>query len=64
VQLDALEQMKAALGTAERPGLELLAEELRAEQAEGNLRLENALAVAERDDLRGRLLALAEAVRA
>jgi CHAD domain-containing protein len=63
VQLEALEQLEAALGDAERPGLEVLAEELRAEQAEGNERLAAALAEADTADLSGRIAALAAGAR-
>lgn len=63
VQLAALEGMASALGDAERPGLEVLAAELRAEQAEGNTTLEAALAEAERSGLRERLAALADGAR-
>ncbi len=59
VQLAALEDFQAAVGDAERPGLEVLDDELRAEQAEGNERLAAALAEAESSELRARLVALA-----
>src|SRR4051812_14528595 len=63
VQLESLTRLGASLGDAERAGLEVLAEQLRAEQAEGNVRLSAALAEAEREDLLGRLGALAEGAR-
>jgi CHAD domain-containing protein len=63
VQLEHLATVQSALGVQEQPGLDVLAEELRAEQADGNTRLSAALAAAEQDDLRGRLLALAEDAR-
>src|SRR3954449_8307610 len=59
VQLAALEKMEAELGAAEQPGLEVLATELRDEQARGNERLAAALAEAQQNDLRSRLAALA-----
>ena len=63
VQLEELEKIEAALGARERHGLEVLADELRAEQSEGNARLSAALAEAAEGDLRGRLLALGENAR-
>ena len=63
VQLEELGKIEAALGARERHGLEVLAEELRAEQGEGNARLSEALAAAAQDDRHGRLLALAEDAR-
>jgi CHAD domain-containing protein len=63
VQLEELGKIEGALGARERHGLEVLAEDLRAEQAAGNARLSEALAEAEQDDLRGRLLALGENAR-
>jgi CHAD domain-containing protein len=63
VQLEQLMTIEAALGARERDGLEVFAEELRAEQAEGNARLSEALAQTAQEDLRGRLLALAENAR-
>jgi hypothetical protein len=63
VQLEELGKIEEALGARESHGLEVLAEELRAEQAAGNATLADALAEAEQDDLRGRLLALGENAR-
>ena len=63
VQLEHLAKLHAALGARERAGLDVLADELEAEQAAGNVRLEAALAEAEHGDLRGRLAALAENAR-
>ena len=63
VQLDHIAKLESALGARERPGLEVLADELRAGQAEGNRLLADALAAAEGSDLRGRLAALAEDAR-
>src|SRR3954451_5874482 len=60
VQLEELGKIEGALGARERHGLEVLADELRAEQSEGNARLSAALAEAAEGDLRGRLLALGE----
>ena len=60
VELEALAALAAELPEADRPGLELVAAEARAEQARGNQVLAAALAAAEDSDLRGRLLALAD----
>lgn len=59
VQLEALGRLAAGMGSPERRGIELMAEGLRAEQAEGNDTLAAALEQAEADDLHGRLHALA-----
>ncbi len=59
VQLDAVAQLADARGDAERPGLEVFADRLRAEQAAGNEVLAAALERADAVDLRGRLLELA-----
>ena len=64
VQLEEFQRLEAALGDAERPGLDVLADELRAEQAAGNERLTVALAETESGDLRNRLAALAAGARA
>ena len=63
VQLAAVERLIAAMGPAERPGLELYADGLRAEQAAGNRTRAEALERARRDDLRGRLEGLVAAAR-
>lgn len=55
VQLDALERLAARVPEADRPGIQVFAERLRVEQAAGNEHLAAALALAEADDLRGRL---------
>ncbi len=59
VQLDAVGRLADAMGDGERPGLEVFAARLRAEQAAGNEVLAAALERAEAVDLRGRLLELA-----
>ncbi|HEX2086528.1 MAG TPA: CHAD domain-containing protein [Solirubrobacteraceae bacterium] len=59
VQLDALAAVQGAMGEAERPGLELFGERLRAEQAAGNDVLAAALRHAEASGLRERLERLA-----
>ncbi len=58
VQLEALERIAAALPDTDLAGIDLLADEVRAEQAAGNELLAVALAEAERSDLHGRLVAL------
>jgi CHAD domain-containing protein len=58
VQLDSLEEIAAQLTDADRPGIDVFASRLRAEQAAGNATLAAALQEAERSDLRGRLAAL------
>ncbi len=58
VQLDALDRIAAELPTADRPGIEVLADIFRSEQAQGNETLAAALRAMEEHDLRGRLLAL------
>jgi len=63
VQLEQLATIEAALGAREHHGLEVLAAQLRGEQADGNTKVSEALAEAEQSDLRGRLLALAENAR-
>lgn len=62
VQLDALTTLAAALPKADLAGLDLVADELRAEQQEGNELLAVALAEVERSDLHGRLLAMLDDV--
>ena len=64
VQLAALEDLAAALPAAQEPGLEALAERLRARQERANAALAGVLAHAERSGLRERLLALAAGARA
>lgn len=61
VQLASVAAFGRAVGDAERPGVELVAEALRAQQAAGNERLAAALAQVATSDLRGRLDALADA---
>lgn len=58
VQLAALTGLAAALPKADLVGLDLVADEVRAEQQEGNAVLAVALAEVERSDLHGRVLAL------
>ena len=58
VQLEALEAIEAAMGPEDRPGLEVFADRIRAEQAQGNEVLAAALRQAEEHDLQGRLKAL------
>jgi CHAD domain-containing protein len=59
VHLAQLEEFAAAVKEADRPGVEVFAERVRAEQAAGNDALAAALAEIEETDLRGRLAALA-----
>ena len=59
VELLALEQFAASVGPDERPGVEHFIARTRAEQEEGNRRLEGALEDVERSALRGRIAALA-----
>ena len=63
VQLEALAGIEEAMGEGERPGLELFAARLRAEQAQGNAALAAALRHAEEVDLRGRLRTLVAEAR-
>lgn len=58
VQLDALDRIAAELPTADHPGIAVLADIFRSEQAQGNETLAAALRAMEEQDLRGRLLAL------
>ncbi len=60
VQLDALARLAAELPAADRAGVGLFADEVRAAQHGGNERLAAALAETERSGLHGRLLALVE----
>jgi CHAD domain-containing protein len=61
VQLAAVEHFARHMGEAERPGVELVSASVGARQAAGNEQLAAALAQAATSDLRGRLLALADA---
>jgi CHAD domain-containing protein len=61
VQLAAIEHFARHVGDAERPGLELVSAAIGARQAAGNEQLAAALAQVATSDLRGRLLALADA---
>jgi hypothetical protein len=61
VQLAQLEEFAAAVKAADRPGVELFAERVRAQQDAGNEALRAALAQVAERDLRGRLSALAAA---
>jgi CHAD domain-containing protein len=61
VHLAALEEFAEAVKEADRPGVEVFAERVRAEQGAGNEALAAALAEIERTDLRGRLAALSAA---
>lgn len=60
VQLEALTRLGAAMPRTDLVGIDLLADEVREEQAAGNELLAVALAEAERSDLHGRLLALVD----
>jgi CHAD domain-containing protein len=60
VQLAALEQLAAVLPTADQPGLQVLADRLRAEQQDGNRTLAAALKDVADHDLEGRLRRLVE----
>ena len=59
VHLAQLEEFAAAVKEADRPGVEVFAERVRAEQGAGNQALAAALAEIQDSDLRGRLAALA-----
>jgi CHAD domain-containing protein len=63
VHIDALRAQAAAMGPEEQAGIEHLISRFAAEQAAGNATLAEALADAERSDLRGRLRALADQAR-
>ena len=63
VRLADLAEIAEGMGEAERPGLDLLAARLAAEQAAANHVVEDALAHAEEAGLAVRLRALAEAAR-
>ena len=64
VQLEALGRVAAAVGEAERPGVEAFAAAVRAEQGAGNEELAAALEEARESDLQGRLARLADAAEA
>jgi len=59
VHLSQLEEFADAVKATDRPGVEVFAERVRAEQAAGNDVLSAALAEIQETDLRGRLAALA-----
>ena len=59
VHLEELTALRLTLAPEDHPGVDVLLEELRAEQAQGNERLAVALEAARESDLRGRLGALA-----
>jgi|SRR5947209_13319672 len=59
VHIEQFTKLRVGLAEADQPGLDLLLESLRAEQAHGNERLAAALQEARDSDLRGRLEALA-----
>jgi CHAD domain-containing protein len=58
VHLEALAGLEEAMGEEARPGLEVFASRIRAEQAQGNATLAAALQHADDSDLRGRIKAL------
>jgi CHAD domain-containing protein len=59
VHIEEFTKLRARFKTADRPGLDLVLEELRGEQALGNERLAHALDEARESDLAGRLERLA-----
>jgi CHAD domain-containing protein len=59
VHIEEFTKLRARFKPTDRPGIDLLLEELRGEQARGNDRVEAALAEARDSDLAGRLAALA-----
>jgi CHAD domain-containing protein len=59
VHLEELTALRATFPGPDHPGVDVLLDELRAEQAQGNERLAIALEAARESDLRGRLEALA-----
>ena len=63
VAIEGLQRVEAALGAADRRGIESLVEELRSEQAQGNEVLAAALRELGESSLRERLLALAQEAR-
>jgi CHAD domain-containing protein len=58
VQLESLAAFAAKMPPADQPGIDVLAQRLRVEQAQGNQRLAATLAQMAADDLEGRLRAL------
>ena len=60
VQIEAMEALAAELAPAERRGLQVLVDRLRERQAGANAAVAAALEHAERSDLHGRLVALAD----
>jgi len=64
VHIAAMEAFAAAVAAPQRPGVRALLDRLREDQVRGNAALAEALDHAERTDLRGRLLALADAAEA
>jgi CHAD domain-containing protein len=63
VQLAALDAFAAAAAPEDRPGVEVLAARVRADQGQGNAELAAALARAQGSDLRGRLARLTGSTR-
>lgn len=63
VQIAALTAHAAEAPSEDRPGVEVLIDRLRREQTTANAALSQALAEADRSDLRGRLQALVEEAR-
>jgi len=63
VAIASLERIATALGRDDRPGIEHLIEQLRAEQQGANAALARCLAATEADGLEQRLLALAASAR-
>ncbi len=61
VQLASVTTFARGTGDAERPGLDVVSDAIRARQSAGNEQLAAALAQVATSDLRGRLLALADA---
>jgi CHAD domain-containing protein len=59
VHLEEFGKLRPTFGDADQPGVDLLLDDLRAEQARGNEILAAELGAADESDLRGRLLALA-----
>jgi CHAD domain-containing protein len=62
VQIEHFEKLRAALPPEDHPGIDIVLERLRAEQAEGNETLAAALRAANEDDLAERLRTLADEV--
>jgi CHAD domain-containing protein len=59
VHIEEFTKLRAAVAVADRPGVDLLLESLRSEQAHGNEHLAAALDEMRASDLRGRIAALA-----